>query len=328
MTSSSRQEEPIKPVGSLADLVAMTEKTSPAVRIGLAGAVKIVILAVLFLAFHAWQFPHLVGTWQHNPNWSHGFLIPLFSLYLLYARRGELLSAPRRVCLLGLIILLAGIIMTVLGFCPIKTFWVSQISMVVCLVGLVLYLAGPAVLKIAWLPIVYLVLAMPIPEILYTRISTPLQELAASVSTGMLQLAGVRIESTASSINIISLSGQEHTVTVAEACSGMRSLLAYFALGVAWAYLQYKPVWQRVILVVSAVPVAVGLNVVRVTSTAFMFVIDQPQLGQDFMHEFMGIVMLLPALLILGFLSWLLQSLFVEVEDQAETSPVRREAAE
>jgi exosortase len=278
--------------------------------------VRILILGALLVAVNYWQIPDLIARWRGDPNWSHGFLIPLFSIYLLYARWDELLAARRRICLLGLPIMVLGIFTELVGFYPLGVTWISNLSMAIILFGLVLYLGGPAIIRITWLPILYLMLAMPLPGTLYSSIALPLQNLAASWSTGILRLFGVQIEASASSLEIVSLSGVTHGVTVAEVCSGVRSLMAYVALGVAWAYLEQRPMWQRAVLVLSTVLIAVLCNVLRVTITCEMYVIDRPEWGQDFMHEFMGLLMLAPALVMFWLLGVLMQRLFVEVDDE------------
>ncbi|MHC4295383.1 MAG: exosortase/archaeosortase family protein [Planctomycetota bacterium] len=177
------------------------------------------------------------------------------------------------------------------------------------------YLAGSSVIRVTWLPILFLTFAMPIPPTLYSRIAVPLQNFAARFSAIILQIFGVVIDITASRMSITSMGGNQYGLTVAEACSGVRSLMAFLALGVAWAYLENRAIWQRAVLVASAVPVAILCNVIRVTITSSMYVFDKPELGQDFMHEFTGILMLAPALAMFWGLSKLLESIFVEVED-------------
>jgi exosortase len=248
-------------------------------------------------------------------NWSHGFLIPLFSLYFLYSRREELFSAARRTCLWGLPIIVLGLLQVLIGVWPIQNQWFSHLGMIPIIFGLVLYLAGPAVIRVTWLPIVFLVFAMPIPSTLYGRIALPLQNLAASASQVILKLCGVDIVVKESSLTLRSVSGEIRPLTVAEACSGMRMLMAFLALGVAMAYLDDRPVWQRVVLVIMGVPIAVVCNVIRVIITSTMYVWDRPELGQSFMHSFTGILMLAPALLMLWGLGWLLRGLFVEEDD-------------
>ena len=102
--------------------------------------------------------------------------------------------------------------------------------------------------------------------------------------------------------------------------------MAFMALGVAWAYLEYRPVWQRVVLVASAVPIVLLCNVLRVATTCLMYVLDQPELGKDFMHEFVGLLMLIPAAGMLWVLSRLLKAFFVEETDEAEADGPPAEA--
>ena len=321
MTENMNQADPPaqqKPT-RLADMVSVPTGPSFSQVFSAAALIKIGVLFALFVLLNCWQFERLTSIWMHDPNWSHGFIIPLFSVYLLYARRDKLFAARRRVSLWGLGIMLVAIAIMILGFYPIRTTWFCHLAMVLLLLGLVLYLGGPEVLSVTWLPILYLIFAIPIPEILYARIAVPLQELAAKGAAVILQIVGVQIKSTASMLRITSISGQVHPLTVAEACSGIRSLMAFMALGVAMAYLAERAIWQRIVLVAAAIPVAIFCNVIRVTITSSMFALDMPELGQDFMHEFMGMVMLIPAALLLWLLSWLLQSLFVEVDEEADS---------
>jgi exosortase len=307
-----------KPVaGSLAAMVTEAAVPTFAQSFPPATCVKALVLAGLFVWLNWWQFQVLVGSWE-DPNWSHGFLIPLFSLYLLYARREELLAAPRKACLWGMPILLWGIFQVLVGVYPIQNLWISHLGLIPILFGLVLYLGGRRIIRVTWLPIVFLIFAMPISENLYGQIARPLQNLAASASQIILRTCGVQIAVKESSLTIVALNGRIHALTVAEACSGMRMLVAFLALGVAMAYLDDRPVWQRVTLVVMAVPIAILCNVIRVIITGTMFVLDKPDLGKGFMHTFTGILMLPPALLMLWGLSWLLQALFVDEDEDKD----------
>jgi exosortase len=313
----SRQAE--RPAGkSLADLVAPDEQRPFLDAFPVSTLVKIGVLAVLFVALNGWQFPALKDKWVHDPNWTFGFIIPLFSLYLLYARWGEFMDAQRRVALTGLPLMVLSVVFIVVSYVFFRVRWLSNLGMVALLLSLVIYLGGWQVAKLAWLPIAFLAFAMPFPEMLYTRIAVPLQELAAHVSALVLKMSGAVIQVTASALTITSVTGQIHHVTVAEACSGVRSLIAFVAMGVAWAYLVRRPIWQRVVIVLAAVPIAILCNVLRVTITCGMFVVDQPEMGEGFMHEFTGMLMLAPALVVFWALGKLLESLFVEVETEEE----------
>jgi len=332
MTSSNSQENPAgkASTSSLADMVTVTPETSLRKSISAESWIKVALLTGLFVWMNFWQIRVLVGTWLHDANWAHGFVIPLFGLYLLYNRRDELARAHRRVCLWGLPIMVFAIILSFLGFYPIGTYFISHVCIILMLFGLVLYLGGPQIIRITWLPILFLIFAMPIPDMAYNRIAVPLQEFAAKGTAILLRLFGVQISVDASSLQVISRTGQWHQLTVAEACSGIRSLMAFMALAVAWAYLEYRPVWQRIIIVGSAIPIVILANVMRVTITSVMYVVDKPQLGQDFMHEFVGLLMLIPAAGMLWLLSYLLNSIFVEVDEDdepdASTEPIKDKA--
>ena len=191
---------------------------------------------------------------------------------------------------------------------------------------LVLYLGGMTLIRITWLPIFYLAFALPISPMLYERIAFRLQNLAAAWSTIILRVLGVSISVTASHLTVTGMSGEKYGLTVAEACSGVRSLVAYLALGVAWAYLENRPIWQRVVLVLAAAPIAILCNILRVTITCSAYVIDRPELGQKFMHTFAGLVMLGPALVMFWALGKLLQKVFVEVEVEDEDDALETEA--
>ena len=327
--------------GSLAGMVQPDRSVGFAESFGRDALIKIAVLGVLFAALHFKLLDVMVRKWIRDPDWTHGFIIPLFSLYLLYMRREELFAAKRRVCLLDktmmalaplkygrivahVLVFLLGLVMIGLpmvaeavAMLRIHNHWLAQMSMVAMLFALVLYLGGWSVIRVTWLPILFLLFALPVPELLYSRVAVPLQNIAASGAVMILKVLGVEITSTASALDVISRSGVTHGLTVAEACSGMRLLMAFCALGVAMAYLDYKPIWQRLILVAAAVPIAVFCNVIRVAITCWMYYIDQPEMGQGFMHTFAGILMLLPAFGLLWVLALILHHIVVEEHVEA-----------
>jgi exosortase len=351
MTQPSGQTNPPgAAAGGLADLLPPEEGIAFGQAFPARTLLKVAILAALLVALNLRTFDWLVRKWLADPNWTHGFVIPLFSLYLLYTRREDLFRAlvdarqrpaasqgrsaltravraisPRGDLLgsAGFFIMLLGLAGEFFGVYPIKNYWISQVFMVFALFGLVLWLAGPKVIRVTWLPILFLIFAMPISDTIYTRISVPLQNLGASGARIILRLLGVQIVSTASALELVSKSGIVRPLNVAEACSGMRLLMAFLALGVAMAYLDDKPIWQRVVLVGLAVPIAVFCNVIRVAITAWMFYIDKEQFGQDFMHHFTGMLMLIPAFLMLWAIAWVLHHLYM---DDDEPAPAEEQA--
>lgn len=318
MTEKSHPVDAPVTVGgrSLADMVEESSTPSFSESFPPSVLLKILILGAMIVVMNSRQFPRLFWNWIDDDNWSHGFLIPLFSLYLLYSRKDELLSTPRKTCLWGLAALLIAALLQTLAYADGNP-WACQVGMLLVTFGLVFYLGGFRMAMLMWLPIFFLIFALPIPDIYYKQISLPLQEMAAAVSASLLQLFNVDIVVKASSLRVTSISGIAYPpLTVAEACSGMRLLMAFLALGVAMAYLADRPIWQRVILVAAAIPIAVFCNILRVAITCTMYVIDVPQLGQKFMHDFTGMLMLIPAMGMLWVLGWILRHLIVEVEHE------------
>ena len=283
--------------------------------------VKILVLGGLFVAMQLWQLKTMVSIWRHDPDWAHGFLIPLFSLYLLYIRRDQLVALRPKPAWLGLALLVISIPLAAVAYYPIRVMWLAHLSMLLGLIGLILFMGGWSVLRATWVPAVFLIFAMPLPARLYGMISLPLQNLAASSAGGLLSAAGVQIESQASHLTLWSQTNVRHELTVAEACSGMKMLMAFLALGVAMAYIDRRPNWQRIVLIAISVPVAVLVNILRVTITASMFVIDKPEMGQKFMHEFTGMLMLPPALAMLWLVGILLDRLITEDDEGEQASP-------
>jgi exosortase len=298
----------------------MVAAPEPAAQQGLGREawIKLLALGVVVIGVYWQELNKLVNQFLADPNYSHGFIIPLFSLYLLYNWRDELRRTDRRICLWGVVVVVAALVIRALAIVVIKNDWIAQLTLPLLIWGLVLWLAGPRMARLTFVPIFFLALAAPLPDRLYNMIALPLQNFAARMSTGMLRVFGAEIRSSASFMEVTSISGKVYDLQVAEACSGMRSLMAFVALGVAMAYIEQRPFWQRLIIMVAGIPIAVFVNVLRVAATSTMFLIDKKELGEDFMHTAMGMLLLLPALLLLFLLTRLLDSLVEEVEVDEE----------
>jgi exosortase len=154
-----------------------------------------------------------------------------------------------------------------------------------------------------------------------------MRQLAAKVAAFLLSLVG-GLEASASGVVIdVVYRGQrlEPPLNVAEACSGMRLLMAFLALGVAMAYLHYRPVWQRLVLLASTVPIAIFCNIVRVTVTGFIYILIDPKYAQGIYHNILGLAMLPLAFGLYGVLAWFMSNLFVEEAVVVEDIVVRRQ---
>lgn len=225
-------------------------------------AIGLVALPIAALYFDDWV--RLVRRWWSDPDYTHGFFVPLFSLYFLWEARHRLAKATAKSCWLGLPVILLGVavkLWTLFFDSP----FVSCVSMVVVILGAVLLASGAQVFRQAAVPILFLILMMPLPTPVYNRVALPLRQIAATIATTVLQGAGIPALQEG---NVIQL--PDRSLEVAEACSGMRSLTGVIALGVAFAYLCRRPLWERIALVASTIPIAVLTNAARVTATAFL----------------------------------------------------------
>jgi len=295
------------------------------------------------------EIERIVHLWITDPSWSHGFLIPLFSLYFINQRRASILSLeptrdplaeilarrrPRRLeagqtrpNYLGLVLLLGMLVLYVFNVVsPSGYAYFRPLAMIGALGAVVLFLGGWRLLSTTWLPIVFLIFAVPLPRRYYVALTMPMRELAATVATVLLNMVhGLQASCSGVVIDIV-YQGRplEPALDVAEACSGMRLLMAFLALGVAMAYLHERPLWQRLALLASTVPIAVFCNIVRVTVTGFIYVLADPKYTQGLYHDALGLAMLPLAFGLYGFLAWFMSSLFVEEDSGGDDVIVRR----
>jgi exosortase len=289
------------------------------------GVVQFVVLGGLFLFLQRYNLQRLIRIWQTDNNWSHGFLVPLFSAYFIFQHRFELAAERPRVSLAGLPIIIAGLVIELAAYWIFKNDLLKDCAMIMVLFGIVLYMAGWRVMRIVWLPILFLGFAVKIPYIVYDRIALPLQKLAAVGGVLVLRVAGVHAQQLGTTINIYAadnLLDPIKQLNVEEACSGMRLLMAFLALGVAMAYLSDRPVWQRIILVLLAVPIAVFCNVVRVSGTGLLYYMWTDDAARGFFHQFSGLVMLPVAFVIYLGAGWVLSQLLIDdVEEDLRIPP-------
>ncbi len=296
-------------------------------ELGVHNYVKILIIGALFYYLFRDEIRSIVHRWLTDGSWSHGFLIPLFSLYFINQAKSEILNLQTRPNYLGLFFLVCGIVFYPFNIVHLQYGYLRPIGMIATLGAIVLFLGGWSLVKYMWLPVGFLVFAVPLPQRYYVGLTMPMRYLAAKVAAALLNLVG-QMEAAASGvvINVI-YKGQrlEPPLNVAEACSGMRLLMAFLALGVAMAYLHYRPIWQRLVLLASTIPIAILCNIVRVTVTGFIYVLIHPRYAQGIYHDFLGMAMLPLAFGLYGFLAWFMSSLFVEERKVAEDIMIRRQ---
>jgi exosortase len=297
-------------------------------ELGVHNYVKMLIIGGLFIYLFRNEIQPIVYRWRTDSSWSHGFLIPLFSLYFINQAKDKILNLQTKPNYLGSFFLICGIRFYIFNIVsPTGYAYFRPMSMIAALGAVVLFLGGWALIKHTWLPIAFLVFAVPLPNRYYVGLTMPMRKLATVVATALLNLVS-QMEATASGVVIeVIYKGQrlEPPLNVAEACSGMRLLMAFLALGVAMAYLHYRPVWQRLVLLASTIPIAVFCNIIRVTVTGFIYILIHPKYAQGIYHDILGMAMLPLAFGLYGFLAWFMASLFVEETKVAEDIVVRRQ---
>jgi exosortase len=216
----------------------------------------------------------------------------------------------------GVFIMIFGIAVFQYAIFPGQNDFMKDFGMVITLFGVVLALAGWNVMRIAWFPIVFLVCGIPWPGLVYSKVAGPLQQLAATVAVWTLQITGVEASVGGTKISMIGGDGNWRTLNVAEACAGMRSLMTFISVAAAVAFLSSRPLWQKIIVVVFAIPIAIFCNVMRVSGQGLLDRYVSHSLSENFAHQFVGLIMLIPAFLLILLVGWVLDQIFVEQIDR------------
>jgi exosortase len=247
-----------------------------------AAAISLLVLAVYYQVL-----AKLVLDWWQIPDFSHGFLVPLFSAYLVWQKRDTLLRIQLAPAWSGIAVMALGLVVLVLGVYGSELF-LSRISLLILLAGLVLGFGGPRFLKELRFPLLVLLLAIPLPAIIFNQITFPLQILASKLASALLPLFGVPVLREGNVIHLPVMN-----LEVAEACSGIRSLMSLFALAVFYGYFLENSRWRRVLIVLASIPIAIAANAVRILGTGLCVQYWDPEKALGFFHEFSGWVIFL-----------------------------------
>jgi exosortase len=243
------------------------------------------IIAVLLVAIYYRIAGKLVYDWYTLPDYSHGFLVPLFAGYLIWDKRKTLSATPVRQTWSGISLIVFAIVVLILGVYGVELF-TTRMSFIFLMGGLVWTFFGSKMLRELRFPLLVLILAIPIPAIIFNHITFPLQLLASRIASDILPMLGVPVLQEG---NVIQLPVMK--LEVAEACSGIRSLMSLFALAVFYGYFLERTTKRRVILALASIPIAVAANVVRIVGTGLCVQYWDPDKALGFFHEFSGWVM-------------------------------------
>jgi exosortase len=270
-------------------------------RLALAAAL---IVALVVALYHQVLWKLLVDWWE-IPDVSHGFLVPPFAAYLVWAKRKTLREVKISPTWSGIGVVAVGLVVLLLGIYGAELF-LSRISIVIVLTGLILTFGGRKLLAELRFVILVLLLAIPIPAIIFNQITFPLQILASKSAAALLPLFGVPVLREG---NVIELPLMK--LEVAQACSGIRSLMSLFTVSVFYGYFLEKSVLRRSVLALASVPIAIAANCLRILGTGLCVQYWDPDKALGFFHEFSGWVLFMVSLACL-FVVHRVMSLFPE----------------
>ena len=246
------------------------------------GRLAAVVVAAGFALLYWQVFVRLVSDWYHDDNYSHGFLIIPIAAYFAWERRDRLMAAAQKPSALGLVVVVGSIGLLLAGILGSELF-LTRVSIVGALIGTVLFMFGWQHLRILAFPIAFLVLMIPIPAIIFNQIAFPLQLLASKFGEAAMGMADVPVLREG---NVLILANT--TLEVAEACSGIRSLVSLLTLAIVLGYFSDRRLWVRLAVALSSIPVAVVTNGFRVAGTGIAAHKFGAAAAEGFFHEFSG----------------------------------------
>ena len=262
-------------------------------------------LGVLF----AWSYwptlTGLAGLWNSDPTYSHGFLVPFVAAALIWHRRALPVKSESSRPRIGVLLIMSGIALRLVG-ARFYFEWLEWLSILPSLAGICSLCGGCLTWQRAWPGLAFLIFLLPLPYRLEVALAEPLRSVATSASTYLLQTLGFPAVAEG---NVIVVG--DVRLGVAEACSGLRMLVAFFATSAAVAGFVQRPAWERSLIVLSAVPIAVICNVARVTVTAALYETIGAEWAHRVFHDLAGWLMMPLALGLLGIERWMLSRLLI-----------------
>lgn len=254
---------------------------------------KPAVLALGIAVLYRGVLAELSLAWWDDPNYSHGLVLPFITAWLLWRRKGDFAAFTPAPSNFGLLVIAGALALFFLGELGAE-FFLTRVSLLVLLAGLVLFFLGWQHLKIAAFPIGILLLAIPLPAVIFYQITFPLQVLASKLGSSLLEAGRVPVLREG---NVIVL--PDVTLQVAEACSGIRSLFTLGTLTIVYGYLAEEGRGMRWAIALSAIPLALFANGMRIMGTGMMAQYVSPQAAEGFFHTFSGWFIFVIALVML-----------------------------
>ena len=255
--------------------------------------VLFVVLVLGIVGIYAGILQNLYLDWMNDPNYSHGLLVPIISGYFIWQERDKLGKLEVKPATSGILLIVFALLVLFAGVAA-QEYFSKRASLVFLLAGIILFLMGWRWLKALALPVGFLFFMIPLPYIVYDALAFPLKLFVAKFSVISLKLMGVVVWREG---NIIMF--PQTVLEVADACSGLRSLMSLLALGVALAVLSQDKTSRRVVLVLLTIPIAILTNMIRVIGTGFLAQYYGAAAAEGFFHEFAGMGVFVLAMVML-----------------------------
>ena len=268
------------------------------------------LTALLFWLYSA-TLNHLIGQWWKDPNFSHGFFVPLFSAFVVWHERSRLARLRLQPSWWGAVFLGFGLCTLVAGQMGAELF-LSRLSLLIVLGGLIVLFLGWSFFRALLFPWAFLLLMIPIPAIIFNQITFPLQLLASKVASTVLPWMGVPVLRQGNVMTLATI-----RLEVAEACSGIRSLMSLATLSIIYGYLMERRIAVRVVLAAASIPIAVAANSLRIILTGLLAQHFNPEKVEGFFHEFQGWLIFVVSLLTLYLLHRIIRSLWPDPEAES-----------
>ena len=243
----------------------------------------VLLLSALVVIMYAPVLTSLARQWWNDPNYGHGAFVPMFSAYVLWSGRERLRALPFRPNNSGFAIMLFAIGLLLLGTLGAELF-MARLSLVILISGIVVFLAGSQALRSIAFPIGYLIFMIPLPAIIYYQLTFPLQLWASRLGATGLVALGIH---TVRQGNLLIL--PNCTLSVVEACSGIRSLLSLLAAVVAYGYMAEPSMWKRAALAFASIPIAIVTNGLRLVATGVLSYFFRPTVDSGVVHLALGL---------------------------------------
>lgn len=225
---------------------------------------QFLVAGISFVALYFSVIKRLVQDWETNQNFSHGYFIPFISIAMIYSLRDRLREIEIRPSNVGLLVLAAGLLQYYIAVVG-SEYFLQRSSMIIVLLGMTLFLGGKSLTRLVIYPLLYLLLMIPIPAVVWSNIAFPMQLFSSTIAEMFIAFLGIPILREG---NILHLS--ETTLEVVDACSGLRSLTSMLTLSFALAFFTKTSRVKRAVIVLAALPIAVFGNIVRLTGTAML----------------------------------------------------------